>query len=175
VIDGDTIRIRHAPPALCPDNFSDGRGCEEGRRLTDCTIIVRLYGVDAPETSGGRADPTGQPYSREARDYVVDAAYGEMARVKLLGRDRYNRVVGRVTIGNAPFEEDLSRGLLLRGYASLYTGGGARYDGRRDELERNMATARDERRGIWRDGVAEFVDPAAYRREMKTRRHGNGR
>ena len=47
VIDGDTLRIRHTP--LYP--FSKGeRGCT-GRKLTECTISVRLYGVDAPATA----------------------------------------------------------------------------------------------------------------------------
>jgi endonuclease YncB( thermonuclease family) len=204
VIDGDTIRIRHVPvpPSPCPhDDVSDdggvggedGGGCDDDddddgggrrrRRLTECTVIVRLYGVDAPEISGkkkgGGGVGGGQPYSREARDYVVDVAYGKLAKVKLLGKDRYGRVLGRVAIvgvgddTTTPSEEDgedLSVGLLDRGYAKVYVGGGARYDGRRSELEDRMAKARDEGRGMWADGVLSgSADPAAYKREMRAR------
>jgi endonuclease YncB( thermonuclease family) len=198
VIDGDTIRIRHVPvvPPSCPhDDVStndDGGGIEEDRggscgdgsgRLTQCTVIVRLYGVDAPEISRKKTGDVvggGQPYSREAKDYVVDVAYGKLAKVKLLGKDRYGRVLGRVSIVGAgdtappsekEEEEDLSVGLLEGGYAKLYVGGGARYDGRRRELEERMAKARDERRGMWADGgvLPVSADSAAYKRGMRAR------
>ena len=207
VIDGDTIRIRHVPvvPPSCPHDDvptnddggggigeDRGRSCDDdgGGRLTRCTVIVRLYGVDAPEISrkktGGGVGGGGQPYSREAKDYVADVAYGKLARVKLLGKDRYGRVLGRVSIVGAagdtappPSSEeeeeeegDLSVGLLGGGYAKLYVGGGARYDGRRRVLEERMAKARDERRGMWaEDGglLPVSADPAAYKRGMRAR------
>lgn len=193
VIDGDTIRIRHAPSAIvdpvpCQRLPSAARGggdddivgCDDydgsDRLLARCTIKVRLYGVDAPEISR-RRDGIDEPYSREATAYVTDVAYDRMVEVKVLGKDRYDRVIGRVTIegrgggngggrgtskidgedgedGEVKDEEecgvvDLSYGLLVRGYATLYTRGGAKYDGRRIEMEGIMDRAMDEGRGIW--------------------------
>ena len=172
VIDGDTLRIRHTP--LYP--FSKGeRGCI-GRKLTECTISVRLYGVDAPETAKFGND--GQPYSLEAKQYISNNVQDRVVKVKLLRKDQYSRVIGVITTRNKfiPFlKTDLSRGLAERGYASLYTGGGAEYDGRKDVLERKIKKAQDKKRGIWSNGVDDFADPAAYKREIRVKKNGNGR
>mmetsp|Transcript_3532 Transcript_3532/g.10048 ORF Transcript_3532/g.10048 Transcript_3532/m.10048 type:complete len:300 (-) Transcript_3532:166-1065(-) len=168
VIDGDTIRIRHTP--LYPLSQRSGAYCG---KLSECTVSVRLYGVDAPETAKfGNPD---QPYALEAKDYVARNVEGQMVRVKLLRKDQYARAVGKVTVRNRvlPFlRTDLTKGLAERGYATLYTGGGAEYDGKRDVLERKIARAQKKRRGIWSNGVGNHVDPAAYKREIKAR---NGR
>ena len=167
VIDGDTLRIRHTP--LYP--FSKGeRGCT-GRKLTECTISVRLYGVDAPETAKFGND--GQPYSLEAKQYISNNVQNRVVKVKLLRKDQYSRVIGVITTRNKyiPFlKNDLSRGLAEQGYASLYTGGGAEYDGRRDELQRKIKKAQDKKKGIWSDGVDNFVDPAIYKREIRAKK-----
>ena len=147
VIDGDTIRIRHTP--LYPLSKGD-KGCID-RKLTECTISVRLYGVDAPET------PTfgneGQPYAQEAKEYISKQAYDKNVKIKLLRKDQYSRVVGSVTTQKykyIPFiKTDLSQGLAANGYASLYTGGGSEYNGRRNELERKIKRAQNKKRGIW--------------------------
>ncbi len=154
----------------------EGNGIHRTRGLVArCTIKVRLYGVDAPELSRKKGG-VDMPYSREATEYVADATRGGIVYVKLLGKDRYDRVIGRVTIeegrggggdgggdndggygGNIHGANgegggegvDLSCGLLTRGYASLYTGGGAKYDGRRIEMEGIVEEAMDEGRGMW--------------------------
>lgn len=167
VIDGDTIRIRHTP--LYPLSKGE-RGCI-GRKLSECTISVRLYGVDAPETA--KFGNPGQPYSQEAKEYISNNIYDKVVRVKLLRKDQYARVIGSVTTRNKflPFlKTDLSSGLAEQGYASLYTGGGAEYDGKRDVLEKRIQRAQERRRGIWSNGVDEFLDPAAYKREMRARK-----
>jgi len=170
VIDGDTIRIRHTP--LYP--FSkDKRGCV-GKKLSECTISVRFYGVDAPETA--KFGNPGQPYSKEATEYTSNNAIDKVVSVKLLRKDQYSRAIGRVTARNKylPFlKTDLSRGLVERGYATVYTGGGAEYDGKRDELESKMKKAQERRKGVWINGVDDYVDPAAYKREMKARKNNN--
>ncbi|KAL7529912.1 hypothetical protein ACHAWF_003157 [Thalassiosira exigua] len=164
VIDGDTIRIRHTP--FYPLSKSKG-GCI-GRKLSECTISVRLYGVDAPETA--KFGNPAQPYSDEATKYVFDRVYDRVVRVKLLRKDQYSRVVGKVTARRKflPFlKKDLSEGLVERGYASLYIGGGADYDGRRTELEKKVKMAQDKKRGIWTNGVDSYADPADYKRALK--------
>lgn len=171
VTDGDTIRIRHTP--LHP---LSSRGDYAGK-LSENTIAVRIYGVDAPETA--KFGNPSQPYADEATDYVRTAAAGRVVRVKLLRRDQYGRVVGRVTarggVGpggvRVPFvKNDLSQSLASRGLATLYTGGGAEYDGRRDVLEGKIASAQRWRRGMWKGGKENAVDPATYKREVKARK-----
>lgn len=169
VIDGDTIRIRHTP--LYP--FAKGeKGCL-GRKLTECTISVRLYGVDAPETA--KFGNPAQPYALDAKEYISNQVNDKVVRVKLLRKDQYSRVIGSVTTRNKylPFlKTDLSRGLAEKGFASLYTEGGAEYDGRREQLESNIQRAQKRRQGIWSNGVNNFVDPAAYKREIRAKKNG---
>ncbi|EJK51932.1 hypothetical protein THAOC_28850, partial [Thalassiosira oceanica] len=104
VIDGDTIRVRHTP--LYPLS-SGADGCRD-RKLTECTISVRLYGVDAPETA--KFGNPGQPYSQEAKDFVTRSVKDRVVSVKLLGRDRYSRVIGRVTFRNRLLPAHAERG-----------------------------------------------------------------
>ena len=166
VIDGDTIRVRHTP--FYP--LSSSGGCGE-RKLTECTISVRLYGVDAPETA--KFGNPGQPYSQEAKDFVTRSVKDRVVTVKLLGRDRYSRVIGRVKFRNRvlPLGVDLTQSLASHGYASLYTGGGAQYDGERERLEMLIEQAQSRRKGIWSDGVDNFADPAKYKREMRAKKN----
>ena len=69
MVDGDTIRVRHTP--LYPS--SKGENACVNKKLTECTISVRLYAVDAPEIA--KSGNPGQPYSQEAKDYITDKAY----------------------------------------------------------------------------------------------------
>lgn len=170
VIDGDTIRIRHTPlyPLAKSGDYSG--------KLSECTVSVRLYGVDAPETA--KFGNPEQPYAREAKEYVARHVDGKMVRVKLLRKDQYSRAVAKVTVRHRvlPFlRTDLTKGLAERGYATLYTGGGAEYDGKREVLEKKIKRAQRRRRGIWSNGVGNHVDPAAYKREIKARKGSKSR
>lgn len=187
VIDGDTIRIRHTPllySIFLSDSKGNGiDGCSK-KKNSECTISVRLYGVDAPETP--KFGNPGQPFSGEAKDFVSDLVYNKIVKIKLLGKDQYDRAVGSVTSTTTtprskfiPFlmkteEADLSLKLLERGYATLYTGGGAQYNDRREDLIQTMELAKEKRVGVWSihndDGKGEgYVDPATYKRAMKAR------
>ena len=170
VIDGDTIRIRHTPlyPLAKSGDYSG--------KLSECTVSVRFYGVDAPETA--KFGNPEQPYAREAKEYVASRVDGKIVRVKLLRKDQYSRAVAKVTVRHRvlPFlRTDLTKGLAERGYATLYTGGGAEYDGKREVLEKKIKRAQRRRRGIWSNGVGNHVDPAAYKREIKARNGSKGR
>lgn len=204
VIDGDTIRIQHSPLLLdrypfitdWKNRLNRNMKCSSTLKsnLSQCTITIRLYGIDAPEMA--RAGNPGQPYASEAKEYVInkvmpaaaDSSTGSngndskknqivVVHVKLLGKDQYSRIIGRVTtiipkrklfgiITTGREEEDLSVGLIEQGLASLYTGGGAKYDGRRSLLEHKIDTAKQKKMGIWKKR-GQFVDPAIYKKEMK--------
>ena len=173
IIDGDTIRIRHTP--LYPLSKGE-KGCID-RKLTECTISVRLYGVDAPETP--KFGNEGQPYAQEAKEYVSKQVYDKNVKIKLLRKDQYSRVVGSVTSQKykyIPFiQTDLSQELAANGYASLYTGGGSEYNGNIDKLNRKIKRAQNKKIGIWSNGVDGFVDPATYKKEVKAKRSGKER
>lgn len=85
VIDGDTVKFFHW-------SFLDGIVGHFGEIKTRDTMTVRLAGVDTPEKATSLS--TGQPFSIEARDYLVDKLLGKRVSLKLLSRDRYNRILG---------------------------------------------------------------------------------
>ncbi|CAM9705131.1 unnamed protein product [Phaeothamnion confervicola] len=151
VADGDSLRLRHAPFF----SFSKARS----GRLTETTIAVRLYGIDAPEMA--KFGQPGQAYAAEAKDFVIKTLKGQNVKLTLLRRDQYGRAVGRVTYGTWPLRHDASEELLRRGLAVVYRGGGAEYDGRRDAFERLEAASKTARRGLWKASQVEL--PSDYK------------
>jgi endonuclease YncB( thermonuclease family) len=125
VTDGDTIRISHVPTYTIDGKIPTPI---QKRGISDITIAVRLYGIDAPEVAKNK-NQTSQPYGDDAKQYTYDTIYHKMVKVTLLQKDKYGRVVGVVeTIGNNNVPpKDLSIELAKQGLAELYTGGGAQY------------------------------------------------
>lgn len=200
VIDGDTLRIQHTPLLLDKypfiNNWKNRLSSNRNRKcsptdgksnLSQCTISIRLYGIDAPEMA--RNGNPGQPYAIEAKEYITNKVMAaadssgsgtkneknQIVHVRLLGKDQYSRIIGRVTTTipkrklfgiTTGREEDLSVGLIEQGLASLYKGGGAKYDGQRSLLEQKINTAKQKKMGIWKKN-GQYVDPAIYKKEMK--------
>ena len=75
VTDGDTINVV-------------GNGHKE---------IIRLVGIDAPETSRKKSEP-GQPYSRKATKYLASLVLNKTITIKDYGTDRYGRILGVVFV-----------------------------------------------------------------------------
>jgi len=61
---------------------------------------VRLYGIDAPEL--GKYGNPSMPFADEARKYTQSLVDEKIVQVKMLRRDRYARVIGRVTVRYVP-------------------------------------------------------------------------
>lgn len=158
VADGDTFRLKHEP------TISFGR--KKGGKLSETTISIRIYGVDAPETQHGASQA--QPFGNEAKEFVREEILGKRVRVKLLRRDQYSRVIGSVKYGGiGPFgRKDLSIQLLRKGYGTMYYGGGAEYDGKKEEMESIVKAAQRKRVGIWANG-ATIETPAQYKAKQK--------
>lgn len=164
VTDGDTLRIRHIP--LYPLHKSN----DYTGKLTESTIPIRLYGIDAPEI--GKYGNPSMPFAEDAKDWLSDKTKDKIVKVKLLRRDQYNRVVGKVTtkrkfIPSFLSSLDLSIGLAHNGLAVMYTCGGAEYDGNRQRLENEIDYAKRKRLGIWSNGVENVELPSQYKRSMK--------
>jgi endonuclease YncB( thermonuclease family) len=60
-------------------------------------IVIRLVGIEAPEISRIKGQP-GQPFSREARNYLTDLVMHKMIDIKDYGKDRYRRVLGVIYV-----------------------------------------------------------------------------
>jgi endonuclease YncB( thermonuclease family) len=160
IVDGDTFRIRHYPfSPLALRSKYDGR-------LSENTISIRIYALDCPETAkfGNKA----QPMADEATEFTRKLVDKKVVRIKLLRRDQYNRAVAKVFVkGWLPFSKhDLTLRLAEQGYGTLYTGGGAEYDNKRDLIEKKIELAKKKKRGIWKNGST-FETPAEYKNRVK--------
>jgi endonuclease YncB( thermonuclease family) len=59
--------------------------------------------------------------------------------------------------------KDVSIELIDRGFATVYTGGGAEYCGNKQLLDQKQATAKRKRVGIWSQQPEDIVSPAQYK------------
>jgi len=176
VIDGDTVRIRHAPTGPLFSSLLPPRDAPPYQgKLSEHTISVRLYGVDAPETA--KFGNPGMPHAEDAKRAVSELVLGKIVRVKILRVDQYGRIVGRVQVRRGTFLSALNYTLPLRdvsvflgerGLVTLYTGGGAEYDNREGKLRSAISSAQRWRRGIWTEGKnTRIMTPAEYKRKHK--------
>lgn len=150
-----------AESATCVDTrrFHDGDtfDCHAGSGA-DATTVVRLAGIDAPES--------GQPYWRAARDHLRGLARPG-STVACHKADRYQRKVCRVT---SPDGRDVGLELVREGLAWHYVEYAAEQDPQeRKEYADAEAAARAGRVGLW----AEPTRVAPW--ECRKVRRGGGR
>jgi endonuclease YncB( thermonuclease family) len=92
-------------------------------------------------------------------------------RIKLLRKDQYGRAVAKVQSPKRsllpPFKrKDVSIELIERGLATLYTGGGAEYDNKKELLQKKQHVAEKKKRGVWSQG-SKMMTPAEFKRQQK--------
>lgn len=110
-------------------------------------IRVRLYGIDCPERS--------QPFGYESSQFTAKQLKGRIVRVEQKYKDRYNRVVGMVYMGN----RNLNTNLLKAGLAWHYT----TYD-KNKKWAKLENRARISRKGLWADDNP--ISPWNYRKNL---------
>jgi micrococcal nuclease len=160
VVDGDTIRVRHRRYP-----WSSG-SLDAGQTLSEGTISVRLYAVDAPETA--KRGLPGQPYADAATEFVYKKTKDKSVHVKMLSKDQYGRIVAVVKYDTflGRCVRDLSEELLKEGLAVIYRGGGARYDGQKKELTMLEMAARKRKVGLWSSD--QYMEtPTEYKKRTK--------
>ena len=134
VYDGDTILVSG------PD----------GRR------VIRLLGIDAPETSKGRGEP-GQPYSKKSRQYLAGLILNRKVTLVTFGNDRYDRTLAVVYHDG----RDINRAMIRAGLAEVYPG--RTPDGfDKSPYRETQAQARQNQTGMWRQG-ASYVSPNRWK------------
>lgn len=106
-------------------------------------VKVRLYGIDAPETSKG--SKPGQPFGEDAKTALVDMIYHQQVRLEVQAIDRYKRLVSLVFMN----DKNVSLEMVKSGYAWAYI----KYLGRPSASEYIEAEneARRLKIGIWKD------------------------
>ena len=115
VVDGDTIVV-----------LLDGKETK-----------IRLEGIDCPEA--------GQPFSMRARELTSSLVSSKTICLRVVGRDRYERLLARVNVGPT----DVNVALVRSGLAWHYK----RYSND-EELARAESLARAEGIGLWSESAA---------------------
>ena len=161
VIDGDTIRMKYLRFPWSSPNLN------KGELLSENTLIIRLAGVDAPETA--KFGNPGQELGDEVTDFVKKEILSSNIKVKLLSIDRYNRAVGLIKYRNGLklFEKDLSQILLEKGYACVYNGGGAKYDGNKQKYLKIESQAKQKGKGMWHE-YYNGETPSVYKKRLRS-------
>lgn len=153
----------------CPTRFSCPAPKDKVRRIYDNTLSIRLYGVDCPELQKRKSDPPSQPFAAEAKDFTSNLVLNRKVRIKLLRKDQYGRAVAKVEGGRRPLppftRKDVSQELVRKGLATIYSGGGAEYDGNLAVLQDLQRSAEKRKRGVWSQG--EMITPAEFKRQQK--------
>jgi endonuclease YncB( thermonuclease family) len=126
VYDGDTVLVA----------ASDGRH------------LVRLLGIDAPETSKRRGQP-GQPFSQHSRRHLTARILKRCVDLEVYGKDRYGRRLAVIRLENL----NINLEMVSRGLAEVYRGRPPEGFDRRPYREAE-ARARREGIGMWVQGAA---------------------
>ncbi len=116
-------------------------------------IRIRFYGIDAPET--------GQPFSRNAKQFVSSLAGGKVVEVIQRDKDRYERIIGDVYIDGRRLSEELVKAGLAWHYI--------KYAPHDRELADAESRARQSQVGLW--GDKRHVAPWEWRKLSKEERN----
>src|SRR5512133_985008 len=129
---------------------------------TQSRLKVRLYGIDAPETT--KPDAPGQPFGAISRRTLKDKIMGRQVSAEIVDVDQYQRAVAVIRYAGRDINREMAaegmawayRQYLQGPYASEYIGAESR--------------ARSARAGLWRD--ANPQPPWEYRQTLKGGRTG---
>ncbi len=108
--------------------------------------LVRLLGIDAPETSKTKGQP-GQPFSARARRHLADRILNRCVQLDGYGNDRYGRLLAVIHLEGV----NLNLEMVRLGLAEHYGGRTPEGFDRRPYQQAETA-ARRARRGMWVQG-----------------------
>lgn len=113
---------------------------------------IRLAGIDAPEKA--------QAYGQKAKDSLSELVYGKTVDVEWSKLDRYNRIVGKITLNDVDINlEQIKRGMAW--HYKLYQLGQTMQD--RIFYAESELRARDKKIGLWQDPLP--TEPWTFRRQ----------
>lgn len=135
---------------------NDGDTCRAQSEIGE-NIRVRLVGVDAPEIQKGKNKKTGQPFAREAKDFLNLKIQNKIVIIKSYGYDRYGRLLGEIFYNN----ENINLELAKAGLGEVYRGAPPR-DLEIEKYTEAERTAQRGQIGMWVQ--KNYVSPKEFRR-----------
>lgn len=120
--------------------------------------VIRLFGIDAPETAQTCQDAKGRNWScgQAATRYLRHLAGGRMLRCRAIDTDRYNRIVARCFLR----QQDIAAEMVRAGQAIAFRRYSLDYVG--DEK-----SARAQKRGLWAGHAQRPQDWRAGHRKIR--------
>lgn len=119
---------------------------------------IRLQGIDAPESA--------QPFGAKAKQNLSSLVFGKTVKVLVYKKDRYNREVGTVYVGDT----DINLEQVKAGFAWHYKKyADEQPESERDDYAKAETEAKATQAGLWSD--ASPIEPEEWRggkRESKT-------
>lgn len=108
---------------------------------------IRLDGIDAPEI--------GQEYGDESKEFVEKLVLNKKVKIKVIGIDKYNRILGVVYLDSLNVNEEL----LANGLAWQY------HYNENQKYAELVESAKKRKLNIWSRGNS--IDPYNWRKENK--------
>lgn len=162
--DGDNFRFYHTPGGiLCGWGWLRPIPKVNTRGISDKTIMIRLNGIDAPESA--HFGKPAQKYSSDALQWLRDYVLGRNIRIVPLSRDQYGRIVAEARIWKWNGLRNVSREMLRAGWATVYEGKiGQEFNGLKNNFLSLESRAKFLRRGIYQKG-RNIETPAEYKKK----------
>lgn len=164
VVDGDTYKFQKASSWIDVISF--------WKKTDNKLLTVRIIAVDTPEIAKPSRGQAGQKYSSEAKSFAEKKLLNRNIKLKLISKDRYNRILGvvRYSEKSRTTDVDIAEELLREGLAVVYRQGGAQYDGRLKIYNELEDEAIAKRKGIWKDGQDNADLPSNYKSKSRSNR-----
>lgn len=142
---GDSVQYLNVTKIVDGDTFRADDGSEKG-------IIIRLIGVDAPESRNAGRKAIGY-YGQQSKEYLTKLLENKKVRLEydVDKTDQYNRILAYVYLPDGTF---VNAEVVKQGYAMVMTiPPNVRYAEKFLKLERR---ARKYNRGLWDEKHAEY-------------------
>ena len=136
---------------------SDGDTCRVSIADNTMWVNVRLFGIDAPETSKKRFRKEGQPMGEASKDFLNSLVKDKSVTLVQADLDPYNRPVVEIFVG----EESANLKMIEAGMAEVYRGKTKRID--KQKFEKAELKAQELKVGIWSQKT--YQSPAAFRHQ----------
>ncbi|KAG8989998.1 putative endonuclease lcl3 [Tulasnella sp. JGI-2019a] len=168
--DGDNFRLYHTPGLFWRWPIKLRHVPQAAKALQGQTIHIRMAGVDAPEAA--HFGKPGQPYAKEALDWLRGTVHGRRVWCQLVRRDQYQRIVGvpylepRILPALLFKGRNLSLMMVTAGWGVTYAQAGGEYgaEGKAKYIQLE-AQARAARRGMWAS-KKKLESPAEYKKRV---------
>jgi endonuclease YncB( thermonuclease family) len=155
VSDGDGFKLFHTPFLRSSQHKS-----------SDQKLNIRLAGIDAPETRYFNTPQ--QPFAAEAKEFLGRLLLNKTVRIKILGIDRYNRILAVVFLGGFCNRVNVNLRLIEEGYACVYIGRDGVYGEYKEKMIDVQKEAQKKKKGMW--SLSNVVLPMDHKKAFKNKK-----